>query len=300
MRNLPDSFIRTITSTFDGGEEWLASLPQLITACETRWGLTAQPPFAALSYNYVAPATLPDGTDIVLKLGVPRDELTSEIEALKLYDGRAMCRLLDADADWGVSLLERLHPGTMLTAVTDDDEATRIAADVMRRLWRPLPDQHFFPSVTDLGADLAKLRTRFGGGTGPFPVRLVEMAETLFVDLAASGAAPVLLHGDLHHYNILTAVREPWLAIDPKGVAGEPAYEVGAFIRNPLDFPKWPNREAIVARRLDILAEELAIDRQRLAGWSMAIEVLSKWWDYEDTASLPDMWLADYLAGMLG
>jgi len=283
INQLPATFIYTVSSTFEGGQQWLANLPELITACEALWGLTVRPHFAGLSYNYVAPASMPDGTEIVLKLGVPREELTTEIEALRLYDGRAMCRLVDADAEQGILLLERLQPGHMLTAASDDEEATRIAAGVMRRLWRPLPEEHIFPSVSEWGDGLAKLRAEFGGTSGPFPARLVEMAESLFADLLASSAEPVLLHGDLHHYNILAAEREPWLAIDPKGVSGEPAYEVGALIRNPMpDIYGWSDLERVLARRFDILAELLELDRQRLVAWSVAQQVLSAWWEYED------------------
>jgi streptomycin 6-kinase len=301
MPNLPDTFIDIISSTFEGGREWLNQLPQLIAACEARWGLTAHPPFANLSYNYVAPATLPDGTEIVLKLGVPREELSTEIEALRLYDGRAICRLLAADPEQGVLLLERLKPGHMLTAVANDDEATRIAAQVMRRLWRPLPTEHIFPSVADWADGLKRLRDEFGGGTGPFPARLVQMAESLYADLRASSAEPMLLHGDLHHFNILAAERErgilPWLAIDPKGVAGEPAYEVGALIRNPVpDIYTMLNPGRVFARRLDILAEALELDRQRLLAWSMAQAVLSAWWDYED---LGEDGIGDWQAAMI-
>ena len=62
----------------------------------------------------------------------------------------------------------------------------------------------------------------------------MRKAESLFAGLLASMDAPVVLHGDLHHFNILSAQRQPWLAIDPKVVPGEPAYETGAFIRNPI------------------------------------------------------------------
>lgn len=303
INQLPESFIYTVSSTFEGGKEWLASLPQLIAACQARWGLRVEPHFTGLSYNYVAPASLPDGTEIVLKLGVPREELTAEIEALRLYDGRAICHLVDADAEQGILLLERLRPGHMLTAVSDDEEATRIAAGVMRRLWRPLPEAHTFPSVAKWGDGLARLRAEFGGTTGPFSARLVEMAESLFADLLASSAEPVLLHGDLHHFNILAAGREPWLAIDPKGVSGEPAYEVGALIRNPVpDIYGWSDLEQVLARRFDILAEMLELDRQRLVAWSMAQQVLSAWWAYEDLGNeewRPTMAVAEILAGAL-
>jgi streptomycin 6-kinase len=96
-------------------------------------------------------------------------------------------------------------------------------------------------------------------------------------------AEPVLLHGDLHHFNILAAERQPWLALDPKGVVGEPAYEVGALLRNPYpEFLTWPNLDRVLARRVNQLAEELGFDRERLVGWGFAQAVLSGWWSYED------------------
>jgi streptomycin 6-kinase len=90
----------------------------------------------------------------------------------------------------------------------------------------------------------------------------------------------LILHGDLHHFNILSAEREPWLAIDPKGVVGEAAYEAGALLRNPLeDMSQYPH---ILKRRIAILSEMLDIDCQRILGWAVAQAVLSAWWSYED------------------
>jgi streptomycin 6-kinase len=220
----------------------------------------------------------------VLKLGVPNPELLTEIEALRIYDGRGCVQLLAADREQGALLLERLEPGMPLRGADDDDErATAIAAGVMRRLWRPLPPEHPFPSVARWAAGLGRLRKRFEGATGPLPCALVERAEDLFRALIASMAEPVLLHGDLHHDNILAAEREPWLAIDPKGVVGEPAYEVGALLRNP--FPEilsMPQPGRILARRVDQLAGELGFDRDRILGWALAQAVLAAWWCLED------------------
>jgi len=113
-------------------------------------------------------------------------------------------------------------------------------------------------------------------------------------------AAPVLLHGDLHHENILAATRQPWLAIDPKGIVGEPAYEVGALLRNRLDAA--PDLRPLQARRLDQLAEALQLDRQRLLSWSVAQAVLSAWWSYEDHGRgwEPMIAYAEVLAGLMG
>ena len=174
-------------------------------------------------------------------------------------------------------LLERLMPGTPLASLSDDDAATRLAGQVMRQLRRPLAAGHPFPTVERWASGLARLREQFGGGTGPLPEPLVAQAEGLFLELLASSAAPVLLHGDLHHDNILAAERAPWLALDPKGVAGEPAYEVCALMRNPR-----PQPAAVLARRASILAEVLEIDRQRILAWSFAHAVLSAWWSIED------------------
>ena len=282
MHPLPERFVSIVGSTFYEGEAWLEDLPKLIAACAERWQLTVGPPFAELSYNYVAPATMADGSGIVLKLGVPRHELHTEIEALIIFNGRGICRLFDADVKKGALLLERLQPGGMLTAITDNEEATRIAAAVMKKLWQPVPQKHNFPSVADWFGGLADLRAAFKGGTGPFPKRLVETAELLSEELLASDFEPMLLHGDLHHYNILQSAREPWLAIDPKGLVGDPAFEIAAFVRNPLDITTWPHLKQVISQRLDIFAELLDIEQQRLVAWCLAFEVLSNWWDYED------------------
>jgi len=138
------------------------------------------------------------------------------------------------------------------------------------------------------GGGLTKLRPHFGGGTGPLPVRLVEAAETLFAELLAT-EEPVLLHGDLHHDNILLSERGGWLAIDPKGIIGEPAYEVGSMLRN-----LWQDRHTItdpvrlLKRRVYQLSEELEIDRGRIRGWAVAQAVQDAWWCIEDKQDWTD------------
>jgi streptomycin 6-kinase len=282
--DLPQAFPQRIVEAHgEAGRAWLDALPSLLAGSERRWRITLGVPFP-LSYNHVAPATRDDGTPVVLKAGVPNAELRCEIAALRHFDGQGAVRLLDADAERGLLLLERLVPGEpLVTKIDNDIAATEVAARVIRRLMRPPPASHAFPTVADWGRGFSRLRERFDGGTGPLPARLVERAERLFQELLASSAEPVVLHGDLHHGNILSAEREPWLAIDRKGVVGEPAYEAGAFLRNPTpDIASWPDLPAVLARRLDQLSDLLALDRQRLAGWAFAQAVLSAWWSIED------------------
>jgi streptomycin 6-kinase len=297
--NLPPDFQQRIRDVHGAaGEAWLRRLPALLDEAAARWGLRFLPPFEPLSYNYAAPAVEADGREVVLKAGVPSRLRRSEIAALRAYGGRGAVLLLDADPDAGLILLERLRPGTTLAqADLPEEAATAATAAVLRALRRLPPPGHNFPTIEKWGAAFGRLRARFDGGTGPLPSRLVESAEHLYAELCASAAAPVLLHGDLHHGNILAAERlsgsPGWLAIDPQGVVGEPAYETGALLRNP--FPailSAPDARSILARRADQLAEELGFDRQRVRGWAFAQAVLSAIWEVEDHGDDVQAWVA--------
>jgi streptomycin 6-kinase len=302
MNAIPNGLARTIVELHGTtGVEWLNRLPSLVADCEQRWSLQVLPPFEPLSYNYVAPAVRADGTEVVLKVGVPNAELLTEIEALRLFDGHGIVRLLEADYEQGALLLERLKPGTPLSSLTDDEQATSIAIQVIGQLWKPVSLEHSFPTVAKWAAGLKRLRERFDGGSGPFPGSLVEEAETLFGELIGSMGEEVLLHGDLHHQNILAAERQPWLALDPKGVVGEAAYEVGALLRNPMpQLLTEPHPGRILARRVEQLAEGLGFDRARVVGWGMAQAVLAGWWSFEDHGRGWESWIAcaEILAGL--
>lgn len=267
----------------DAAEPWLTGLPLVLAVCAERWSLQLLPPFPNLGASFLAPALAPDGTSLVIKAGLPSDALQEEITALKVFAGEGAVRLIDADPALGVLLLERLEPGTPLAELSDDAEATSQAAEVMRRLWRPVPPKTALPTVADWGAGFRRLRHRYHGGTGPVPADIVTAAEDAFAELLGSMSAAVVLHGDLHHHNVLAARRAPWLAVDPKGVVGEPAYEAGALLRNPrptLLAASDPRR--LLRRRLDQLTVELALDRDRLQQWGFAQAVLAAWWSLED------------------
>jgi streptomycin 6-kinase len=285
---IPEDFTNFMIELFsEEGRAWLDRLPAILAACEERWNLTIGAPVGNLSFNYVAPAVLADGTEVIVKTGLT-DEFPSQPEALRHFDGHGMAQLLAYDERDAVMLLERLKPGTSLRAVDDDELAISAAADVMRKIWRPLPQKHYpFPTVCDWGKGFARLREQYNGRTGPFPPAIFDKAEKLYAELSASMAEPVLLHGDLHQDNILSAEREPWLAVDPKGVIGEPVFETGALLRNfwP-DILSIPNPKSLMARRIDQLSAELGFDRKRIYDWGYSQAVLSVLWDVEDKGKL--------------
>jgi streptomycin 6-kinase len=282
---LPLDFVRNIRQSFGlEGEKWLAELPRLLDQAAIRWDLVLGEPLL-LSYNYVCEATREDGTQAVLKIGVPNRELTSEINTLKIYDGQGACRLLEADAEKGMLLLERLCPGSVLAELKNDDRATEIAAGVMKKIHLPVPQHGNFLSLRGWFNELKKLRPRFNGGTGPFPERTFEIAERLITDLFAEDRQPVLLHGDFHHFNILFSGRG-WLVIDPKGVFGPAEYEAGPLLTNPNNFmPKEAEAVRRTQRRIAILSERLGFDRKRLRAWAICHSVLSSFWDMAEDES---------------
>jgi streptomycin 6-kinase len=278
--NLPSPFVKNIHQTFGpAGERWLADLPALLDFAVQHWDLEPGAPVPNLSYNLVISARHRDGNDCILKLGVPDKELTSEIAALRLYDGQGACRLLESDAQKGLLLLERLSPGTMLCDHADDETQTAIAAQVMQRLWKPAPANEPLITLRGWFDGLDGLRPRFGGGSGPFPKHLVEATESLLPGLFADCTEPVVLHGDCHHFNILKSERG-WLVIDPKGVIGPPEYEPAPLMLNPWsNLAKRPDARRLSERRIAILSERLGFDRQRLWAWAVCHSLLSAWWD---------------------
>lgn len=238
-----------------------------------------------LSVNYVCAATRKDGTQAVFKIGVPNRELTSEINTLRLYHGEGACRILESDAEKGMLLLEQLQPGRMLVTLKDDDQATGIAAEVMKKIHRPVPQQGEFLSLRGWFDELKKLRPLFGGGTGPFPEKTFETAEGLIHDLFAENRPPVLLHGDFHHFNILLSERG-WLVIDPKGVIGPAEYEAGPLLINPNNvMPEETEAIHRTERRIAILSERLGFEPGRLRAWAICHSVLSSFWNMEQDGS---------------
>ena len=282
---IPRTFQETVTGVHgEKGLQWLSRLSELLVHCIERWALELEKPFPGLSFNLVFPGKTNGGREIVMKLGVPCRELLTEIAALEVFAGKGSVRLLSFDRAKGVLLLERVGPGHSLKTIAHDAEATEIAAKTMKHLFRPTPLAHPFPSLEDWHQAFSRLRMKFNQGTGPFSPELIETAEKLFGELHSESISKVLLHGDLHHGNLLFSQTHGWVSIDPKGVVGEPGYEVGAFMRNRISLSDSEQEiSTILNTRLDIFSDVLGIDLNRLAMWTVYHAVLSALWSWEDS-----------------
>jgi len=280
--NLPPDFVQTIHNVFkEDGKRFIENLPVLINEVSERWGLTDIQPVPNLSFHFVAFARR-GRQEVVLKMGIPNSELTSEMLALKLLNGVGACQLLESDEEHGFLLLERLKPGLMLSELEDDDERTQIAAEVMQKIWRPPPaNQNRFIQLAEWFDGLKKIRPHFEGGTGPFPKELLERVEAFLPELFAEKTIKIM-HGDFHHFNILSSERG-WLVIDPKGVIGPVGYELGPLMINPWGSISDESAFKVRAeRRVGILAERLGWQRDQIIKWSTAHALLSAWWNIED------------------
>ena len=238
---------------------WLTELPSLVDRAVERWDLALGEPYAeGGSASYTVRVTTADGEPAVLKVAWPHRETPHEAAALVVWDGEGAVRLLDHDVDDQALLLERAEPGDALTA-SHPDVAVGEIMRLVQRLAVPVGGP--FTLLEDEAAHWAD-----GMRAGRTPdAELADHALGLIDELAGTQGPPVLLHQDLHAGNVLAAQREPWLAIDPKPLAGEKAFGVAPLVR---DHTLGHTREA-VRRRLDRACDELDLDRERARGWTI-------------------------------
>ncbi len=264
------------------GKAWLENIPNTVQTYAKKWDLQVFPPFENLTYTYVAPAVRADGAEAVLKIGFFKDdEFLSGVDALSVFNGEGSVKLLEEDKEGFVVLLEKIDPGVPLSSLADDKEATGIIAKVIKKLHKPLSKNHNFITVNQWTKELREYQK--DGKEGSIPMYLVNKAVALFDELIETSKPAVLVHGDLHHDNILSSDRDEWLAIDPKGIAAEPAYETAAMVRNPYKkISKTENLGQLFKERIFILSEELNVDPRRIHKWGFAQTVLSSVWTTRD------------------
>jgi streptomycin 6-kinase len=178
----------------------------------------------------------------------------------------------------GAVLLPRLIPGHDLVSRCCDDGATEIIASLLLRMFSAPAHLAGIRSVGHMQREFAQFRA---GAEGIIPLSYVDRAEELFAELCAAQRDVRLLHGDLHHYNVLFDRDAGWVAIDPWGVIGEKEFEVGASLRNPMDAPQLLSDPTVMERRLKTYEAMLNIDADRALKWAFASAVLAIVWPCE-------------------
>ncbi|WP_416150438.1 aminoglycoside phosphotransferase family protein [Salipaludibacillus sp. HK11] len=280
--HLQEQFVQSVRLYFkDDGEKWLQELPSLIAYCERNWKLKLKDPYH-LSINYVAPATMEDNTEVVVKICLPGKEFTDELETLKLYNGRGTVKLIDSDTEKGILILEKITPGYTLAEENNDEKACRVAAKLLKKLVIPAPNHTKISPVNNREEKLRRLVINNPEGIGPISKEMMSKALNIFTYLTQTTSQVFLLHGDFHHYNILSSANENYKAIDPKGVIGELEYDLIQYMLNKL-----PEKGAysVIEKRVNIFTNELKLNKERLLLWGYCHTVLATCWSVDDDGS---------------
>jgi streptomycin 6-kinase len=244
------------------GAEWVRGLPRLLAELLDEWSLTPDGPSRWGRCAVVVPVRSESGP-AALKVGWPHHEAVTEHLALRHWDGRGAVRLLRADPRRFALLLERLDPVDLTTL--PDDEACAVVGDLLSALRAPA-----IARTPTLSAEVAR-RLAVPPPLDVLPRRFVDQARRLATELVADpGVDGSLLHTDLHQENVLRGTRRPWLAVDPKPLAGDRAYEVAPVLWNrAAELGTGSALRWSVRHRLEVVCEHAGIDEDRAKAWSI-------------------------------
>lgn len=261
----PVSFSRQITNLHGKqGEQWLQSFPKLISYCENKWSLRTKRPYRFCT-NCLVPSILKDGREAVLKLGVPCRDMYTEIESFRLLDHAGMVRLIDAEPNRGMLLLEKAVPGQSLDTL-EDEAAAKITAGVIRALHAAPPPvkatDFAFERTADWPEELRLFESNCGGS--PLSPAMARQARRLLDRLHTVSGPAHLLHGNLHPGHILSVQGGKWAGISSKGIWAPLEYEGVAFLLHRL--PQVQIMETI-RRRAGLLAREMGWHQENLLAW---------------------------------
>ncbi len=271
MIPVPETFVRcTVEREGEAGAAWIAGLPDLVGQLLDRWNCVPDGEVLHGGVGVIVPVrrTRGDGPGAVLKVSFPHPGNVHEPDAFAAWDGRGAVLLYARDDERFAMLLERV--GTQSLGEVEDGDGDRIvtvAGRLNRRLAVPAP-----PGLPRLREQAdgweEELRRDAGELEHGLPGRVLDAAVATVRELGRV-QPDTLIHGDLHARNILRADREPWLAVDPKGYAGDPAYDGGTLLKSRAlallaadDLPKAAHRA------LDVFAEAAELDRERVRRWA--------------------------------
>lgn len=271
---LPEKVRRKAVSLGEPGLAWMAGLSAYVAEIEHRWSIKVGQPFHRGTEAFVVEARTLDGQDVVLKVAAPGiDPTRQELRTLRAAQGRGYAKLLRADEGENTLLIERL--GTQLHDLgLPHDRQIGLICATLKEAWMKLPDGQSFATGAERAAELARIIEVTWGALGkPCSERTVELALTYAERRrrAFDPAQSVLVHGDAHPWNTLTAPGSGtgFKLIDPDGGFAERAFDLGISMREwgsamPTGDPVQLGRD-----RCRMLAEFAGVEQQPIWEWGV-------------------------------
>jgi streptomycin 6-kinase len=259
-----------------------------------RWRLDPDGPAVRTASSVIAPVRR-DGARLMLKVPLVEEERRGG-RLMAAWAGRGAAPVLASDADGTVLMARAGDPGILVReasadgpdAYARDDRATRILARAAARLHRvPLE-----PRVVAEAVPLEVWFRELVAPERPLP-RSLDRGAAVARELLAGSGTTAVLHGDVHHGNVLRFGGsgiggddgDAWRAIDPKALVGDPGFDTANVLANPT--PAIALRPGRLARRARVVAEETGADLDAVLAWAEAWCALSAAWDADDVASGP-------------
>ncbi|WP_299050372.1 phosphotransferase [uncultured Nocardioides sp.] len=258
------------------GEDWTAALPDLLADLARAWGLDLGRGLPGGSASYVARATTRDGTDVVLKVGLPGqvEAVAREAAVLRAADGRGYARFLAHDGERGAVLMEALGPSLERGMLGPHRTLDALGATLPDAWALDLDEPRAGASRADELATM--VRDLAEGHPGACDDAVLDRALSVAAWLA-SGDDPdarVWAHGDPHPANALRRGDGPddaWAFVDPDGLWADPAYDAGIAVREWLgrveEAARHGDQHALIASYAGRLAAATGLDAERVAAW---------------------------------
>ncbi|MEV8020792.1 aminoglycoside phosphotransferase family protein [Streptomyces sp. NPDC086554] len=264
----------------EAGRAFIAGLPARVTEFVERWDLTVDGPSMHGMAALVLPVVRADGTPAAVKFQVLDEETEGEPVGLRVWGGDGAVRLLDHDSGTGTMLLERLDSARMLSTMADTRKAVLVIAELLARL-TSVPAPEGMRRLGDIAAEMVDdLPGALKAIGDPVERAIVERCGGAVREVMGE-PGDRLLHWDLHFENVLASDREPWLAIDPKPLAGDPGFDLWPALNNRFD----PDD---VLWRFDAMTEVLGLDRERASAWTLGRVLQNALWEIEDGRSVDE------------
>jgi streptomycin 6-kinase len=287
--SLPGELVTHVSAICgDRGVAWLDELPKTIRRLERRWDVIVEAPFPGIEFNYVAPASRPNGEQVVVKISPPyeRTEIFQEARYLRERSGEGAVGLRDVARAHKAILLERALPGEALFRRFKDDPPACIvpAINLLKNILRPVPDDLKDVELLDNWFSMFQRYKET-----EFPNDLAARATDLYYSLSKQTDRTFYLHGDFHPGNIVTSGRSRILAIDPKGIVGHIGYDIAVFLNNLFWWQrKNPRVEDFLQDAINKFSDSFEMKQSAVREWAFVYMVIGAWWNFEDMADLYD------------